>query len=517
MSNLGHNLFRTIFEIAPFGIVIADGEGRPLKANPAFMAMFGTSAEELARGKSGGTTPSEPLQRLMSQCRARITATAAETAAQRVTLQRTDGSAFFGHVITAAIDIDGHPGVIGFIQDVTGQVLMEKEREQISAQAQQAQKMEAIGTLAGGIAHDFNNLLMGIQGNISLIMLNKETGHRDVPHLKNIEKAVVRGSELTRQILGFARGGKYEVRATDCNHLLERVVALFSRTRKELTIRKNFQEPLWSVDADQGQLEQVLLNLFVNAWEAMPGGGEIQLETANLSVEENTPGRPPDAALGRYVCLTVTDTGIGMDAQTQARIFEPFFTTKKTGSATGLGLSSVFGIVQNHHGFVTVRSGKGRGTTFRVFLPAAAPAPARAAAAPAAPNGRERPATLLLVEDEEMVAAIADQMLTRLGHKVFLAGSGAEAVAIYKEQRDKIDLVILDMIMPGMSGAEAFEQLKTIDPQVKVLLSSGYSLNGQAAAILNRGCRGFIQKPFTIDQLSQKIREILFAPESAPV
>ncbi len=516
MSNLGQNLFRTIFEIAPFGIVIADSEGRALKANPAFMAMFGTSAEELARGRAEGKAPSESLKNLMGQCRARIAAPATEVAAQRVALQRTDGSAFFGHVITTAIDIDGHPGVIGFIQDVTDQVLMEKEREQISAQAQQAQKMEAIGTLAGGIAHDFNNLLMGIQGNISLIMLNKAPGHRDVPHLKNIEKAVVRGSELTRQVLGFARGGKYEVRATDCNHLIERVVALFGRSRKEMTIRKTLQTPLWSVEADQGQLEQVMLNLLVNAWEAMPGGGEIVLETTNVTVEENTPGRPPDATLGRYVCITVTDTGIGMDAQTQARIFEPFFTTKKTGSATGLGLSSVFGIVQNHHGFLTVRSGKGRGTTFRVFLPAAAPAPARGAAAPVSTNGRERPATLLLVEDEEMVAAIAEQMLTRLGHKVFLAGSGGEAVAIYREQREKIDLIILDMIMPGMSGAETFEQLKTIAPEVKVLLSSGYSLNGQAAGILNRGCRGFIQKPFTIDQLSQKIREILFSPAAPP-
>jgi CheY-like chemotaxis protein len=259
-------------------------------------------------------------------------------------------------------------------------------------------------------------------------------------------------------------------------------------------------------------MDQVMLNLLVNAWEAMPGGGEVAIESANVAVEENTPGRPPDAAPGRYICITVTDTGVGMDAQTQSRIFEPFFTTKKTGSATGLGLSSVFGIIQNHHGFITVRSGKGRGTTFRVYLPASAPSTVPRTAAHGVGSGRG-PVTLLLVEDEEMVAAIAEQMLTRVGHRVFLARSGAEAVSIYREQRGVIDLVILDMIMPGMSGADTFDRLKAIDPAIRVLLSSGYSLNGQAQAILNRGCRGFIQKPFTIEQLSQKIREILSSGE----
>jgi two-component system, cell cycle sensor histidine kinase and response regulator CckA len=505
-------LLRTLFDIAPFGIVIADSEGRIVKANPAFMAMFGTAPAALAQVAAGAMEVGEGLNDLMARCRAQVAAPGTETAAQRVALTRKDGGAFFGTVITKAIDLGGRTWAVGFIQDITDQVLMEKEREQISAQARQAQKMEAIGTLAGGIAHDFNNLLMGIQGNVSLIMLNKEPDHRDVAYLKNIEKAVVRGSELTRQVLGFARGGKYEVRPTDFNHLIERATTLFGRSRKEITIRKALQENLWTVEADTDQMDQVMLNLLVNAWEAMPGGGEVAIESANVAVEENTPGRPPDAAPGRYICITVTDTGVGMDAQTQSRIFEPFFTTKKTGSATGLGLSSVFGIIQNHHGFITVRSGKGRGTTFRVYLPASAPSTVPRTAAHGVGSGRG-PVTLLIVEDEEMVAAIAEQMLTRVGHRVFLARSGAEAVSIYREQRGVIDLVILDMIMPGMSGADTFDRLKAIDPAIRVLLSSGYSLNGQAQAILNRGCRGFIQKPFTIEQLSQKIREILSSGE----
>jgi two-component system cell cycle sensor histidine kinase/response regulator CckA len=254
-------------------------------------------------------------------------------------------------------------------------------------------------------------------------------------------------------------------------------------------------------------MEQVLLCLFVNALEAMPGGGELILETANVNVGEGTSGRPPETAPGRYVCITVTDTGIGMDTQTEARIFEPPSTTSKTDSSAGLGLAAAYGVVQSHQGFITVRSGKGRGSTFRVFLPAAAPAATHAPSSIL--PGREGGKTLLLVEDEEMVALISDQMLTRIGHKVFLARSGPDALSIFEEHREKIDLVILDMIMPGMSGAETFERLKAIDPEVNVLLSSGYALNGAVENILKRGGRGFIQKPFTIEQLSHKIREVL--------
>jgi two-component system cell cycle sensor histidine kinase/response regulator CckA len=315
------------------------------------------------------------------------------------------------------------------------------------------------------------------------------------------------GAELTRQVLGFARGGKYEVRAADLNHLIDRVVSLFGRSRKEITLRKRLQEGLWAVAVGQGPIEQVLLCLFVNALEAMPGGGELILDASNVSVDEGTPGRPPDAAPGGYVCITVTDTGIGMDTQTLARIFERSATTLKTGSSTGLGLSSAYDIVQSHHGFITVRSEKGCGSTFRVFLPASVPVETYAPQATL--PGREAGKTLMLVEDEDMVAIISDQMLTRLGHTVFVARSGPDALSIFQEHREKIDLVILDMIMPGMSGAETFERLKAIDPKVTVLLSSGYALNDAAEDILRRGGRGFIQKPFTIEQLSQKIREVL--------
>jgi len=499
------NRFRTVFDIAPMGIAIADREGRFLDANPAACRMFGYRREELIGQAADDrhTAESLPAIRQLFQAAAR----SEQPSVERIPITRPDGTTIDCNITAVVTQIAGQPAVVVFVADLTDQLLSEKELERRAIQAQQAQKMEAIGTLAGGVAHDFNNLLMGIQGNVSLMLLNKAPDHHDVAYLKNIEKGIMHGAELTRQVLGFARGGKYEVRATDLNHLIDRVAGMFGRSRKEITVRKTLQESLWAVDVGQGPMEQVLLCLFVNALEAMPGGGELILETANVSVDEGTSGRPPDAAPGRYVCITVTDTGVGMDAQTQVRIFESSFTTPKTGGSPGSGLSSVHGIVQSHHGFITVRSRKGRGSTFRVFLPASAPAAVHASAS--IQPGREGGKTLMLVEDEEIVVVVSDQMLTRLGHKVFVARSGPDALAIFQEHRDKIDLVIRDMIMPGMSGAETFERLKAIDPGVNVLLSSGYTLNGQAEEMLQRGCRGFIQKPFTIEQLSQKIREVL--------
>jgi CheY-like chemotaxis protein len=378
----------------------------------------------------------------------------------------------------------------------------------LAAHVQQAQKMEALGTLAGGIAHDFNNLLMAIQGNISLLLLNKEPTHRDVAYLTNIEKSVQRASELTRQIVGFARGGKYEVKTTDLNQLLARTADMFGRSKKEITVHIDLQKNLAAVEVDQDQIEQVLLGMFLNAWQAMPEGGELRLVTSNAVIGPEDPQKPPDAAAGRYACIAIADTGIGMDAAVQARIFEPFFTTKAAGQATGLGLSSAFGIIKNHRGFIAVQSQAGRGSIFRIYLPASdkeAPQPA-----PAPRKTPEETAhTILLVEDEEMVADIARQMLERLGYRALVARTGSEALALYEQRQSEIDLVILDMIMPGMSGGAVFDRLRSINPQALVLLSSGYSLNGQALDILNRGCRGFIQKPFSIGQLEQKIREIL--------
>jgi PAS domain S-box-containing protein len=394
---------------------------------------------------------------------------------------------------------EGRPAALNFFRDVT-------EKKRLEEQLMQAQKMEAIGTMAGGIAHDFNNLLMGILGNASLILSEIGANHPYHTEIQNIEQYAHNGAHLTRQLLGFARGGKYEVIPTDLNRLIKKTTEMFSHTRKEIQIHDKYEANIRTVNVDQGQLEQVLMNIYVNAWQAMPGGGDIYVQTENITLDENDAqsyGLKP----GNYVKTSVTDTGIGMDETTRQRIFEPFFTTKELGRGTGLGLAAVYGIIANHDGSIRVYSEKEKGTTFIIYLPA---------------SGKEVPEenklpeeffvgteTVLLVDDEDMVSDIGKRLLERLGYNVLVAGSGKEAVEMYDKNKDKIELVILDMIMPGMGGGEAFEGLKTINPGIKVLLSSGYSMNGRAAQIMARGCKGFIQKPFNLKELSKKVRMIL--------
>jgi len=380
-------------------------------------------------------------------------------------------------------------------------------KKELETQLLHAQKMEAIGTMAGGIAHDFNNLLMGILGNVSLILSDEEFSRTYEGELKAIEQCVQNGAGLTRQLLGFARRGKYQAVPTDLNRLIDDSSKMFNRTRKEIVIYGKYEPGLWPVEVDRGQIEQVMLNLFVNAWHAMPGGGNIYLQTENVTLTENAV-KPYDLKPGDYVRISITDTGVGMDEATRLRIFEPFFTTRELGRGTGLGLASVYGIISNHAGIIEVHSEKGAGTTFTIYLPASQKEQVKEKKTPGKLylKGRE---SILLVDDEEQVVEVGGKLLEKLGYSVLRAKSGAAALEIYQKNKDGIDLVILDVIMPGMGGRETFERLKEIDPLVKVLLASGYSIDGEAAEILARGCKGFIQKPFAMMELSQKIRSLL--------
>jgi len=411
------------------------------------------------------------------------------------------GDAISMELRSILITWEGRHSTLNFLRDIT-------QQKQLEEQLQHAQKMEAIGTLAGGVAHDFNNLLMGILGYTSLMLMHTEKTDPHYEKLKRIEQQVESGAELTKQLLGFARGGKYEVKPADLNDLVKQSSEMFSRTKKEITIHGKLQPELCRVEIDRGQIEQVLLNLYVNAWHAMPSGGDIFLETRNIKVDEKF-GILYDIQPGNYVRVAVTDTGAGMDEATQRRIFEPFFTTKELGRGTGLGLASAYGIIRNHGGIINVYSEKGHGTTFTIYLPASEKdmitdkKPAEKMI-----RGGE---TILLVDDEEMNIDAVGGLLETLGYTVMNAQSGKDAIELYRENQKNIHLVILDMIMPVMSGSETFERLKEINPDIKVILSSGYSINGQAAEILERGCKGFIQKPFNVHELSLKIREVLDA------
>jgi CheY-like chemotaxis protein len=366
--------------------------------------------------------------------------------------------------------------------------------------------MEAMGTLAGGIAHDFNNLLMGILGNASVILAKMGTDNPDYEKLKTIEKLVRSGSSLTSQLLGYARKGRYVVKPISLNQLVEDSTETFGRTRKEIIVQKDLAEDLFAVEAEEGQIEQVLFNLYVNAADAMPGGGKLILRTRNSSHEEMK-GKVYQPKTGSYVVLEVTDTGVGMDQKTVKRIFDPFFTTKEMGRGTGLGLASAYGIIKGHGGYIEADSKEGKGTTFAVYLPATDKrVKKRIIAAKQIVRGSE---TVLLVDDEELIRDVGALMLPEIGYKVLLAGSGEEALQIYKEKGEKIDLVILDMVMPAMGGGETFDQLHGMDPAIKVLLASGYSIDGKAQEIIDRGCKGFIQKPFDMVELSKAISKAL--------
>ncbi len=380
------------------------------------------------------------------------------------------------------------------------------DRKRMEAKLQQAQRMEAVGTLAGGIAHDFNNLLMAIQGTVSLILFNMDPSHPLYDKINSIGKQVESGSRLTNQLLGYARKGKYEVKPVRLNKLVKETAETFGRTRKEITIHLELADDMFPTEVDEGQIEQVLLNLFVNAANAMPNGGHLTLRAQNTTYEDMK-GKLYKPRPGNYVLLMVTDTGMGMDEKTRERIFEPFFTTGEMGRGTGLGLASVYGIIKNHGGYIDVDSKKGLGTTFKIYLPASDKGIQSAAKPPEeVAKGNE---TILLVDDEAMILDIGQELLEAMGYGVLIARNGKEAVEIYKAKKDKIDLLILDMIMPQMNGGDIYDTMKQINPDIKVLLSSGYSVEGKATDILERGCNGFIQKPFHMAELSQSIRKIL--------
>ncbi len=494
--------FREMAELMPETIYEMDRGGRLTYVNQSAFERFGYSQSDFSRGLHALSMIAPEDQERAGENIKRILA-GEKLGLTEYTAVRNDGSRFPAMFHSAPIYRDGRPvGLRGFVVDVT-------ERNRLEQQFYRAQRLESIGTLAGGIAHDFNNLLMGIQGRASMVLMDLDSSHPHYGSLKGIEEHVASAANLTNQLLGFARSGKYEVKTTDVNLLVEKTLDMFGRTRKEIRIFRKLAEPLPPVEVDRGQIEQVLLNLFVNAWQAMPGGGNLFVETAAVLQEsDQDPDMPVDAE--RCVTISVTDTGAGMAPDVRERIFEPFFTTRAMGRGTGLGLATAYGIVRNHGGRIQVFSDEGKGTTFRITLPASDKS-LEGAVPSIKESHRGGSETILLVDDEEMIREVGRQLLGRLGYQVLVAAGGKEALAVFTADPSRIDLVILDMIMPDMGGKEVFEKLREERADIRVLLSSGYSLDGEASQILRQGCDGFLQKPFDLKQLSAKIREVLEA------
>jgi len=500
--------YQFIVESAHDSIFFKDLESRYLIINAKTADAFGLSKEQVVGMNDYEIMPNKEEARKNVEDDQLVFNTGKP---KEITKQMTsaDGKeCWFKAIKVPKFDDNGNVvGLIGIARDITEQKRAMKEKKQLEAQLQQAQKMEAIGTLAGGIAHDFNNLLMGIQGNISLLLLDIDSSHSHYESLGSIKKQVKSGAKLVSHLLGYARRGKYEVKPVNLNQLVEELSETFGRTRKEITISRNLTEDLLATEVDQGQMEQVLLNLFINASDAMPGGGKIILKTMNATHNNIKDKLYDDLKPGDYVLLTMTDTGTGMDKSTMERIFDPFFTTKEMSCGTGLGLASVYGIINAHGGYIDVESKKGQGSTFSLYLPVSEKKYRKVVkTAVEITKGTE---TVLVTDDEETVLEVSKGLLEAMGYRVLIARDGNEAIEVYKKNRDDIDIVLLDIVMPNMGGSKVYERMKEINQDIRVLLLSGYSIDGEAREILERGCNGFIQKPFNIKELSAKLREIL--------
>ena len=419
---------------------------------------------------------------------------------------RKDGSRRDVSVSISLIkDADGQPrGFRGIIRDIT-------ERKRLQEQLYQASKMEALGTLAGGIAHDFNNLLQIVQGYTDLLLLRKNKEDPDYDKIRAMRGAAQRGRDLIQQILAFSRKVETKPRPVDLNNELRQTERLLRRTiEKMISIEMDLADNLWPISADPIHIEQILLNLAVNAKHAMPQGGRLMIETKNIKLDEEYCRIHLKTRPGRYVLLMVSDTGHGMNKEVLERIFEPFFTTKETGEGTGLGLAMVFGLVKSHDGHISCYSEPGVGTTFKIYFPAIDTEWERSAE-----TTQEMPAfgseTLLIVDDEESIRELTKEILSEVGYNVFTAASGREAIDVYSKGEEAISLVILDLIMPEMDGKACLEELLKINPDVKILLASGYSANGPARQAVASGAKGLINKPYDIRQLLQMVREVLDA------
>ena len=493
--------FRSLVHNAPYGILRTKPDGRIVQANPAMVRMLGYASE----GELLGLNMARDVYRRPEE-RAEATAwTGKQDSVHGVELEwrRKDGSMFAVRCDTHVVmDTEGYLEFLEtFVEDVT-------ERREMELQLRQGQKMEAIGRLAGGIAHDFNNLLGVISGYAELVSEQIDPVGEVHNSVEQIRKAAERASALTRQLLAFSRQQVLETRILDLNLIVGDMVKMLPRLLGEdIELQASLDPGLGAVKADQGQIEQVLLNLAVNARDAMPVGGKLAIHTGRVRLDSDLSLKHPSMTPGEYVLLSVSDTGMGMDKQTQTHIFEPFFTTKERGRGTGLGLATVYGFVKQIGGYVWVESEPGVGSTFEIYLPVACEAaPKNGPVAATTASGRGE-GTVLLVEDEESLRTLTRSILEQGGYTVIEACNGMEAIEIARETAGPIHLLLTDMVMPGMNGQAVAEKIGELFPGIRVAYMSGYTgFTTREAASLNAI---IIAKPFTRNILLQKLSEAL--------
>ena len=497
---------KAIIDAALDAVITMDGDGVVLSWSPQAERVFGWPASEAVGGKLSTTIIPPRFREAHERGLAHFLGTGeGPVLNQRIEITglRRDGREIPVELTITPVRLGGAWLFSAFLRDIS-------ERKLLEAQLRQAQKMEAVGRLAGGIAHDFNNLLTAIIGYTDLALADLREGDPMRQDMEEILRAAHRAAGLTRQLLAFSRQQVLAPRVLDLNEVVQTVDKMLGRlVGEDIELQSVLAPGLGHIKADPGQLEQVIVNLAVNARDAMPTGGKLTIETADVEMAETRGRDLTTVPAGRYVMLAITDSGTGMDEDTKARIFEPFFTTKEQGKGTGLGLATVYGIVKQSGGFIWVYSEPGHGTTFKIYLPrveGAADALAPPVGTAAVPRGTE---TVLIVEDEEAVRALAKTALARKGYRVLEAANGGEALLLCESERAPIHLLVTDVVMPGLGGADLAQRLAPLRSEMKVLFISGYTDRAAARHGTMQPGAAYLEKPFSLDALARKVREVL--------